>query len=602
MNIHLRLRLVCAAIAIAAVSSAVRATITEPDNHKVIFRYRCFSGTQPSYVSPLTTAGGISHASGSSDIITTDRGAGFDDMIVTDFDGASEFVQGASSISTVDSAGNDSFTVEAWFKADSVTGTRKIFSNTESNHGFALFITDGRLQGVVRFKNGTTPVSVSLPEDAAYASLNTGQWYYAVLHCRKTSSNYELRLYLDGTRVAYLTSPLYNGVYQSTEKPMIGAEPSAGAASGDYFDGQIYAVVVSNHDVYLDNYVKVAVARDGGRYFGVPSYHDYLDTTASNDFRIQATCVTYPNSDSTSASNKVVDRIMLPFLNDGYNPQGVGYDAVNHRLYVSYYWHDSDGSIGDAVNNPDKISIVAELDATTRSLRRVFRLYNTSGNPSYGHVGGLTYYNDALYVSYGTSVYRYPLASAPNPNYIFDPATFANPRMDQNPLTVVTSNPLANYLQGNGGPGAFSVATDSDGSAIFWSAGFDETSLVKLLGFRLNADGSLAVPAVYSFTLPVTKVQGLAVYSTTSTDVWCYLSTSYGDTTSVWKRVHFVKSTATAQSTTTVFSGPAGTEGLATDGSSVWSVSESCAKYYQKRTDGNAQWDDLYPFIFKVTP
>jgi hypothetical protein len=34
----------------------------------------------------------------------------------------------------------------------------------------------------------------------------------------------------------------------------------------------------------------------------------------------------------------------------------------------------------------------------------------------------------------------------------------------------------------------------------------------------------------------------------------------------------------------------------------VWSISESGAKYYQKRTDGNAQWDDLFPFLFGVAP
>src|SRR5688572_14858390 len=126
------------------------AAITEPDNHKVIFRYRTFSGTQPSYVSPLTTAGNISFASGSSDIVTIDRGAGFDDLIVTDFDGSTEFLQGASALDTTDSAGNTEFSVEMWFKADSVTGVRAIFSNTESNRGFALKIENGRLRGYVR--------------------------------------------------------------------------------------------------------------------------------------------------------------------------------------------------------------------------------------------------------------------------------------------------------------------------------------------------------------------------------------------------------------------------------------------------------------------
>lgn len=53
------------------------AVITEPDNHKAIFRYRTYTGTKPDYVSPLTAAGGIDRSAGSSDIVTIDRGVGF---------------------------------------------------------------------------------------------------------------------------------------------------------------------------------------------------------------------------------------------------------------------------------------------------------------------------------------------------------------------------------------------------------------------------------------------------------------------------------------------------------------------------------------------
>ena len=284
--------------------------ITEPNNHKVIFRYRTYSGSLPGYVSSLTAAGGIDHAAGSSDIVSISRGAGFDATIVTDLDGSTEFVQGASTLTTVDSAGDDDFAVETWFKADNLTGVRALFSNTENNRGFALKVENGRLRGYVRFRNGTATVSYVIDQEAAYANLSTGHWYYAVLHCRKQASNYELRLYLDGIRVAYVTTTgIWNGVYQSSEKPMVGAEPGGGTASGDYFDGQIYAVAVSNHDIFLDNYVKVKVVRDAGRYFGLPSYHDYLDTKASVDYRLDETTTRY-----ASVGLKEADRMILPII------------------------------------------------------------------------------------------------------------------------------------------------------------------------------------------------------------------------------------------------------------------------------------------------
>jgi hypothetical protein len=582
-------------LALAAALPAF-AVITEPDNHKVIFRYRAFSGTAPSYVSPLTSAGNISFAAGSSDIVTTDRGAGFDDLIVTDFDGSTEFLQGAAALNTTDSAGETNFSVETWFKADSVTGVRALFSNTESNHGFALKLENGRLRGYVRFKNGATPVPYIIDQEAAYPNLNTGRWYYAVLHCRKLGSLYEIKLYLDGVRVAYVTtSGVWNGVYQSTEKPMIGAEPGGGTASGDYFDGQIYAVVVSNHGVFLDNYVKVKVVRDGGRYFGSPSYHDYLDTTASVDFRLDETSSAYAD-----VGTKQVDRMINPFVNDGYIPQTISYAPSSGYFYVSSYWRDVDGSIASATNQPDRISILSEIDKATNSLRRVFRLFKPDGTPNYGHVGALAHHNGNVYISYGTYVYRYSLASAPNPGYIFNPQTFANPRGDQNPLTAAYSINLASYIGNNTSVDCANISVDSNGDTILWAGDWDTVDIRKLFGFKINADGSIATPAVYSFNLPATIVNGIACYSTSATDVWFYILSAGGDNPSYLRRVRYLKSSPTPQSSTVVFTGPAGEEGLTMVGTQVWATSESGGRFYQSRTA--SPWTDLYPFLYGIAP
>jgi hypothetical protein len=590
------LGLLLVATAFAAVASA---QITEPDNHQVIFRYRTFSGSRPSYVSPLTSAGGISFAAGSADIVTIARGTGFDDTIVTDFDGSTEFVQSSAAIDTTDSAGDDSFTVEAWFKADNTTGLRSIFSNTESYRGFALRINAGQLQGLVRFANGASYVSVTVDPDAGTPALSTGRWYYAVLHCRKQASYYELRLYLDGVKIGSLnTASLYSGVRQCTELPMVGAEPSGGTASGDYFDGQIYAVVVSNHDVYLNNYVKLPVVRDGGRYFGSPSYHDYLSTTASTDFRIHATVKLYPDVDPDGTSNKVVDRMEWPFANDYYIPQGLTYDATNGRFYVGYYWKDEAGTLHGAP------SIIAEIDAATKTLRRTFQLQLSAVGVSPvvwhdGHIGGLAYHNGSLYTKEGTTIYRYRLQDAPAPNYIFDAATFTNPRGDQNPLPAYAT--YTPNISTNVDISCMDIAPDSDGTPIFWVADFDLSTYRKLLGYPIDANGNVAATPRYTFTLPVLKTQGVTCYAAGATTLDFYIATSYSTNLSEIYRVRYVKGVSAAQSSTKVFEGPFGLEDMTMAGPTPWTISESGARYYQKRTSP-APWDDLYPFLFGISP
>ncbi len=176
---------VFAVLLTAAGSPTTHAQITEPDNHKIVFRYRAYTGATPSYVSPNTQAG--------TSVTTIDRGTGFDSLLVTNFSGASH-VRATGAISTVDATGDDTFAIEAWFKLSDLTGTRTLLSNTQGG-GFSLKVISGVLRGEVRWGDGSIGL---LPQSG---SLSTGVWYYAAFHVSKGASNYQMRLYLDGVKV-----------------------------------------------------------------------------------------------------------------------------------------------------------------------------------------------------------------------------------------------------------------------------------------------------------------------------------------------------------------------------------------------------------------
>ena len=132
-----------------------------------------------------------------------------------------------------------------------------------------------------------------------------------------------------------------------------------------------------------------------------------------------------------------------------------------------------------------------------------------------------------------------------------------------------------------------------------WMGKFNTASNVKMFGFKMNADGRIATPAVYTFTQPATDVNGIVCYSTSATDFWFYIVSSGGNGASIIRRVHYLKSSQAVQSSTTVFTGPPGMEGLTLVGSQVWSTSESGGRYYQ---EGSQLRQDLYPFLSGVVP
>lgn len=559
-----------------------------PKGESPLFRYRCYTGTRPSYVSEHTALGNITHST-SYDVVTTYRGSGFESFDVTDFDGSTEYIQGANPLDTRDLSGNDSFTIMAWFKADSVSGTKTIFSNTEDNNGFSLKIISGKLRGEVRFNDNNGSLSIQdLGTEAEAPTLETGKWYNVVFHVRKLTSTYEMRIYINGTRTSYkeITGIQPNGyIRQSVELPIVGDEPSNGQGAGTSpFNGQIYAVTVHNYDMYLDNYIRIKRVRDGSRYFGGISYHDTMTRCLDHRFHKTATHGIYED-----AMENITDRFTCPFANDKYCPQGVAYDSSNGYIYITLYWLDTDGGTGSYP------SIMAEIRKSDNELRRVFQLKTTGGSNLTAHVSGAAYYSGNVYICAGSAyLNRYNMSSAGS--YTFNADNFANPRFDQNPFNAAATYSMS--LQGNPSMSCLSLDTDYNGDKILWTSHCDSSTLRKLLGFKINTSTkAVYTSATHSYTVPVYNVQGVYCYSATSTQLKFYIMTSSSDFPSALYDVTYNRGISTAASYTLLTYLPAGGEDLTMIGSDLWTVSESGAKYYQNRTN-SFRWLSLYPFIY----
>lgn len=563
------MRLAITPAAVLLLAAAVSAQ-TAPFGHRTLFRYRSFENPRPSWVSPIDSAGGINHNAGAGDVLAYVRGTGFERLLHTSFDGSSEYIRGLSAIDTRDTAGHDSFTIQAWFRASDVTGWRTLFSNTEGNRGFSLKIRDGTLRGLVRLENAGSHVNVELTGGTVVAD----RWYQAAFRVDDEDTFYDLRLFLDGDQVAARTSSHYSGIRQSTEAPMIAAEPGGGTATGDWFAGSIYGVAIQNYAVGVANYLDNDTVRDGSRYFGMPSYHDYLDGTEGPDHRISNTIQAHPDVQALAL------RRYVPFLNDSYVPQGVATGGTD-RLYLTMFYEDENGA-----NPSGLLPILVEMD-TAGNLRRVIRL---AGLTNSDHVGGAAVVGRWLHVPDGADLVRYDLdQAAATP--LFDPATFANNRHDTRTLTAVGRRTSA---LGGLSVSFLSTAPDCDGSQLLWAGNFSETGNSVLRGFVLQADGSVGVQR-HSFTLPVVKVQGAYCYQTSAGHLRFYLASSFGDNPSQLRDVLYERGIATARSTATLLTLPAGLEGLAMTGNRLWMVSESGARYFQKR---GSPWYSLFPFVF----
>lgn len=526
---------------------------------RVAFRYRSYAGSRPSWVSPGTTT--IAHQLGQG-VRSISRGADLSSLYATQFDGIDDGYLGDSAVTT--QAGG--FTIESWFRPDAMNGYRTLFSNTEGNRGFSLKIVDGVLRVLARVQDGGSTVTYTLfdPEP-----LQAGRWYVAAGHAAVVDGTLRLRLYRDHRLVAESFHPLLGGLAQSSSRPAVGAEPTSGALERDWYSGELYAVVLHDHPVDHDVLVTPQL-RDGSRYLGGPSYHDYLSATESMATRIARTDRRYPDMARVRA------RFGLPLLNDDWVPQGVASSADGRTIWLSGYVQDADGA-----NPQNKASMVAEIDLEAQAVTRILRLVDASGANLVRHVGGLGELDGSLYIPSASRVFRFVLADA-----VLEKAAVPGVHPPVYRLAVSDDFPTRS--------GGSFLDVDHERRSI-WVGEFNNTGEERgaIDRYELGPDGRILRPARDDsderHLLPVDKVQGAVALP--GEPLTFVLSTSYGNNASRIYRW------TPGQPASLVATLPAGTEDIdrSPDGT-VWTMFESGARYYQKRSSP-APWTDLSPFL-----
>lgn len=104
--------------------------------------------------------------------------------------------------------------------------------------------------------------------------------------------------------------------------------------------------------------------------------------------------------------------------------------------------------------------------------------------------------------------------------------------------------------------------------------------------------------------MPVAKVQGIYCCSADDSEYSFYMSTSYGNKSSKVYRAKYNPEHEKCSFYEKKMTGPAGFEDLTMIDDKVWCVSESGARYYQKRSlasSGASPWSQFFPYVFNLS-
>ena len=156
----------------------------------------------------------------------------------------------------VSSSGNQkTYTVSAWCKIGSATGSKTIFSSDVEDDGANYGSLSIEADGLLKFINMTSS-SLVTNYQSSRKLLDTTSWYHIVLRVDTTQSTAgdRIRMYVNGvqeTSWAYSTTPNQNtdtGVFKSGNATLIGARHSS--SSQKFWDGHLAHVHIVEGQSY----------------------------------------------------------------------------------------------------------------------------------------------------------------------------------------------------------------------------------------------------------------------------------------------------------------------------------------------------------------
>ncbi|MCP4848881.1 MAG: tandem-95 repeat protein [Verrucomicrobiaceae bacterium] len=617
------------------------------------YRYRPFDGEEPkdwisSYVDSKTKLPAVVKEENGEG--RSKSGDAFQDFWYGDFDGTRRYVC-ADDVADNDLSG--AVSVQAFFCLPSISSSIQTICSTVSEQtGFRLYIDNGILKGGCYYQNPQgSEVTVAAPE-----ALEKDVWYHVAFVARRGHADgNELHLWVNSQKVAsnYQT-PATRAIDNSTLNPVFGAERS-GNGFKDYLEAKVHAIEVNDYAL-SDFYLETKVIRDGSRYFGIPSYHDYLNNSDAFDDRTpleKRIMDTYRQGNLANFRSRLQDRFFLPFMNDNYIPQGVATDPENDRMFIAYYYKDKD-------NNTDHASIVAEILMPSATLGNVFILdekdaedgrLDDDGKDKWSHVGGIAYWEGYLFVPDSKDLLVYDISN-------IEPSGFDPLKMTGfNPVTIdrvvrfknqvpwnsiafidiheeaVTGKPII-ALGDYTASGDFSNPKPFNDSGEFLNReGAQELAAIDLYYLKKtllkNGDWEIELsPKKETLNEAYLYTQGVKTYFDSEIGRRLFYSVTGNKPKEVYKPAKIYHATyewfddhghwPNALTRELVCYTPRGNEDLALYDGKLWTVSESGAKHFQKKADVNASgdpddepdgerthkndpWEEVFPFLFSIS-
>jgi hypothetical protein len=282
----------------------------------------------------------------------------------------------------------------------------------------------------------------------------------------------------------------------------------------------------------------------------------------------------YANSSLVTGTRKIL------FLDEGYVPQGIHVSTSHY--YLSMYHKNIEG-ITDT-----KPSIVVKYTIAGEFVSKI--ALSSSGKMFTGHVGGLSIIDDYILLPEGKKIYYFNLE------------TGALKKTET--LDFLGSNSEIENIS------FMNISQDHSGRPVLLVGEFREKKSSSkpnyIFGYLIDkSSGKISTIPTYRFTVPesISKIQGVTLISASASSYSLLFSTSYGDDPSKLYKVSYaysydknVYNRYTISSESLVFKGPAGLENVYSTASRIWTLSESGAQYFQKRTDSKP-WNTNFPFV-----
>ncbi len=525
----------------------------------IIFRYNsdptCYESVTAVEISNLT----VEERVDSIELVARGNdGWGLSKRYTTLFEHDSSLIESLSEL-IITFSGPHTISGEIWFKSSQPDGGILSWLDTSRATGITLYLQDSVAFLNYKFRNEFYSIS----DD--FNKIQIDKWTHLNWFCRASQDSIHLGIIYDGVLTKYNSwaisvPPIFSSYISKVKLGEVSGIPK--------FNGELHAANIKNYFLG-NNYAFASPPFDGSGYFGIPNYLDnHLGIHLDNiDERI------------TASPTPVEVKTFVPYQNDDYVPQGLtnsyedeSYNQPNGYIYISMYNKSLFGV------SYLKNSIIVELDPQNGySVRRCFML---NGLQASGHNGGISFFNNSIYVATNFKIGKYPIPDYETNSEKYQTLTLT----EENTFSVISKASFITYYR------------DS-----IWVGDYRENqsqTIPYIYGYPIDTLGNILTQSnPVKYRIPY-QTQGVSWINHYNID-YLFMNTTNGgnDYSTLFRTPKINLELENVPIMENQYFLPAQVEDLSFDqNGNLITVSESGSKYYQI----GAGWEMFFPFIFSI--